>query len=81
MSVNNCFVTFCIDICRIEFYDVAMLDMARISKTFRLPQELLDRVSAWMKTQPVPPAETAVVEKALEEFLDKHGKKDDEKPS
>ena len=53
-----------------------MLEMAKISKTFRLNSDLLDRMAAWIGRQPVPPSDTAVVEKALEEFLNKHGKDD-----
>lgn len=40
----------------------------------RLEEALLKRLDTWRERQPVPPARTSVVEKALEEFLNRHEK-------
>lgn len=49
--------------------------MARKKKmvTLTLDPELVERLKAWIKGQDFPPAQNAVVEKAIEKFLDDNG--------
>ena len=58
-----------------------MLDMAKVSKTYRINTDLLARMERWIGQQPVPPSDTAVVEKALEQFLDTHDSGKDDSDS
>lgn len=37
-----------------------------------LDPKLLERLGAWLSKKDLPPTKTAVVEKALTEFLDRH---------
>ncbi len=46
--------------------------MAKIPLGLRVEEGLLARLDAWREQQPVPPARTSVVEKALEAFLDRY---------
>lgn len=48
--------------------------MAKVPLGLRVEEGLLARLDAWREQQPVPPARTSVVEKALEEFLDRYEK-------
>lgn len=51
--------------------------MAKIPLGLRVDEVLLMRLDAWREQQPVPPARTLVVEKALNNFLDRYEKGDD----
>jgi hypothetical protein len=56
-------------------------DMARKKQmvTLTLKPELVERLKAWIAQQRLPPAQNAVVELAIEEFLDRNEtKKSDE---
>jgi metal-responsive CopG/Arc/MetJ family transcriptional regulator len=46
--------------------------LAKIPLGLRIDEGLLEKLDRWRAQQPVPPARTSVVEKALEEFLDRH---------
>lgn len=48
--------------------------MAKVPLGLRVEEKLLARLDAWRERQPVPPARTSVVEKALENFLEQHEK-------
>lgn len=51
-----------------------MMTMAKVPLGLRVEEALLARLDAWREQQPVPPARTSVVEKALEAFLDRYEK-------
>jgi hypothetical protein len=52
-----------------------MMDMARKKQmvTLTLDPELVERLKAWIARQDFPPAQNAVVAKAIEKFLDENG--------
>jgi len=52
-----------------------MVGMARIKKmvSLTLEPELLERLKAWIARQEYPPAQNAVITKALEKYLDENG--------
>ncbi len=52
--------------------------MAKIPLGLRVEERLLARLDAWREQQPVPPARTSVVERALEAFLDHYEKGEDD---
>lgn len=44
--------------------------MAAVKKMISLPPELEARVQAWIDKQTIPPTRSAVIQRALMEFLD-----------
>ena len=51
------------------------MDMGRNKKmvSYALDPAVLTKLEAWIAQQPVPPSKTAVVEKAITEFVERNG--------
>jgi len=52
--------------------------LAKVPLGLRIDEVLLEKLDRWRAQQPVPPARTSVVEKALAEFLDQYLKGDED---
>jgi hypothetical protein len=50
--------------------------LAKVPLGLRIDEVLLEKLDRWRMQQPVPPPRTSVVEKAVEEFLDRYLKGD-----